>query len=269
MNSRQAFRPCRGSCSLIPERGCFGDLPGDEIVVSPPPQSLNSFLPHLIPQPTRLSPLRKLPPAEAVDDYASTDDLLRDARDYTSVLDFNINIPVEHANADSVNGGPGMEPILEQIRDVTRKDLLITPGESSSGGASFVEKNPDVTLPETSSPSSALDPMPAGDQATLRPSPAPSEVAACRTARPAPRSEAALTRARAESVPPRRQTRSGIARLMVLFGHRTLHNLRSPAFYTNVETQHIAHHLKNASLFAEYAYVSTVSTGNHWGGGTN
>ena len=27
---------CRGSCSLIPGRGCFDDLPGDEIVVFPP-----------------------------------------------------------------------------------------------------------------------------------------------------------------------------------------------------------------------------------------
>ena len=35
--------------------------------------------PHLIPQPTRLSSLRELPPAELVDDYASTDDMLRDA----------------------------------------------------------------------------------------------------------------------------------------------------------------------------------------------
>ena len=36
MNLEQACRPCRGSCSLIPGRGCFGDLPGDESVVSPP-----------------------------------------------------------------------------------------------------------------------------------------------------------------------------------------------------------------------------------------
>ena len=36
MNSGQACRPCRGSCSLIPGRRYFGDLPGDEIVVSPP-----------------------------------------------------------------------------------------------------------------------------------------------------------------------------------------------------------------------------------------
>ena len=36
MNLGQACRPCRGSCSPIPGRGCFGDLPGDEIVVFPP-----------------------------------------------------------------------------------------------------------------------------------------------------------------------------------------------------------------------------------------
>ena len=68
--------------------------------------------PHLILQPTRLSLLRELLPAELVDDYAPTDDLLRDTRDYTAVLGFNVNIPTEHANADSVDGCPGMEPIL-------------------------------------------------------------------------------------------------------------------------------------------------------------
>ena len=171
--------------------------------------------PHLIPQPTRLSPLRELPPAEMVDHCTSTDDLLRDARDYTAVLDFNVNIPAEHAIADSVDGGPGMETILEHIRDVTRKDLLIPPGESSSGGTSSVKTLPRGTLPETSSRSSAPDLIPAGDQAAPAPSPAPSpassEAVARRAARPLPRSESALMRARAASVPPRRQTRSGAA----------------------------------------------------------
>ena len=206
--------------------------------------------PHLIPQPARLSPLRELPPAELVDDYASTDDLLRDARDHTAVLDTNVNIPSEHANADSVDGGPGIEPILEQIPDVTRKALLIPPGESSPGGASSVETLPGGTLPKTSSPPSAPDPMPAGDQAapapSLAPSPAPSEAAARRIARPARRSEPALTRARAASVPPRQQTRSGTASLAALFEQRTLHNLCSLALYTNVETQDIAYHLEKA-----------------------
>ena len=37
MNFGQVCQPCReSSCSLIPGRGCFGDLPGDETVVSPP-----------------------------------------------------------------------------------------------------------------------------------------------------------------------------------------------------------------------------------------
>ena len=222
---------------------------------------------HLIPQPTRLSPLRELPPAELVHDYASTDDLLRDTWDYTAVFDFKVNIPAEHANADSVDGDPEMEPIFEQIRDVTRKDLVIPPGESSFGRASSVHFFPGGTLLETSSPSSAPDPMPAGDQAAPAPSPAPSEAAARRTARLAPRSESALTRARAASVPPRRQTRSGTASLAALPEQRTLHNLRSLVLYTSVETQEIAHHLENTSLFDEYASVSTASAGNHSGGG--
>ena len=36
MNSGQACRTCRGFFSLIPGRGCFDDLLGDEIIVSPP-----------------------------------------------------------------------------------------------------------------------------------------------------------------------------------------------------------------------------------------
>ena len=187
------------------------------------------------------------------------------------VLDFDVNIPAEDANVDSVESGPGMEPILEQICDVTRKKLLIPPGESLSGGVWSVEPSPGGTLPETLSPSSAPDPMPAGDQATLTPalahSPAPPEAAARCTGRPAPRSEPALTRVRVASVPPRRQTRNGTASLAAHFEQRTLHNLRSLALYTNVDTQDIVHHLENALLLAEYAYISTASTGNHSGGG--
>ena len=35
-SSGEACQPCRGSCSPIPGRGCFGNLHGDGIVVSPP-----------------------------------------------------------------------------------------------------------------------------------------------------------------------------------------------------------------------------------------
>ena len=57
--------------------------------------------PHLIPQPTRLSPLRELPPAELADDCASTDDLLRDdgitPRFLTSTSTFRPNTPMSTA----------------------------------------------------------------------------------------------------------------------------------------------------------------------------
>ena len=56
--------------------------------------------------------------------HASPDDLLRDARDYTVVLAFNVNIPAKHTNVESVGGGPEIEQLLRQIRDVTRKDCL-------------------------------------------------------------------------------------------------------------------------------------------------
>ena len=227
--------------------------------------------PHLTPRRTRLSPLRELSPADLVDNYVSIGDLLWDARDYAAVLDFNVNIPAKHSNADSVDGSPGKKPILEQIRKVTRKDLLIPPGESSAGGASSVETLPGGTLTETSSPFSVPDPMPAGNQAAPAPSPvpspAPSEAAARRTARPALASEPTLTRARAARVPPRRQIRGGTASLAAFFEQRTLHNIRSLALYTNIETQDISHHLENASLFAEHAYFSAASSGKHSGGG--
>ena len=74
-------------------------------------------------------------------------------------------------------------------------------------------------------------------------------------------------RVRAASVPPRRQTHRGPASLAALFEQRALHNLRSLGLYTNVETQHTTHHLENASLFAEYDYVSTASAGHHLRGG--
>ena len=45
MNAGQACRPCRGSCSLIPGRGCFGDLPGTKSSYLRPPQSLNPSSP--------------------------------------------------------------------------------------------------------------------------------------------------------------------------------------------------------------------------------
>ena len=87
---------------------------------------------------------------ELDNNYASLDDLLRDAQDYMAVLDFNVNTPAEHANVESVDGDPEIKPLLRQISNITRKDLLMlqasrrflvwrslaregSPGESTAG----------------------------------------------------------------------------------------------------------------------------------------
>ena len=47
MSSGQACRPCRGSCSPIPGRSCYGDLLRDEIIVSPPSPTVEPFWHHI------------------------------------------------------------------------------------------------------------------------------------------------------------------------------------------------------------------------------
>ena len=58
-------------------------------------------------------------------DYALQDDPIRNAWDYSVVLDLNVNIPDKNADVESVDGGPEIEQRIRQIRDVTRKALLI------------------------------------------------------------------------------------------------------------------------------------------------
>ena len=41
-------------------------------------------------------------------DFASRDNLVRDARDYTGVLDFNLDIPDNHVNFKSVESGSAL-----------------------------------------------------------------------------------------------------------------------------------------------------------------
>ena len=125
--------------------------------------------PDLIPQVIRLFSLRELPSVKLNNDSASHDDIMWDARDHTTVFDFNVNIPVAHANIESVDGSPEIKQFFRQIHDDTRKNLLIsqaTPGSSSSVGASPGEGSPWGALPETLSPYLALARIPA-------PAPAP------------------------------------------------------------------------------------------------
>ena len=97
--------------------------------------------------PSKLIPLQDLvPPSwdldnDALDnDYISYNDLLRDARDYTGVLDFTANIPVNDKNASGVSADPQMQGLVDQICDVTRRDLF----------------TPAAPLPEAASPAKTL-----------------------------------------------------------------------------------------------------------------
>ena len=46
---------------------------------------------------------------ELDNDYTQCDYLVRNARDYTVVFDFNVNIPDKHVRVESVDGGPETE----------------------------------------------------------------------------------------------------------------------------------------------------------------
>ena len=90
--------------------------------------------------------------------------------DYTAILDFNVNISAEHANAAAWTAPLAWSQFsnrLVMLRGRTCSARRIFVRGSLVGGNSAWG-----TLPETPSPSSASDPMPAGDQAAPAPSPA-------------------------------------------------------------------------------------------------
>ena len=103
---------------------------------------------HLLLSPSELSPLQYLiSPFWDLDgdtldkDYISYDDLLRDVRDYTGVLDFTANILTNHENTSGVSADPQVQGLVDQIRDLTRKYLL-TSAVPLPGAASLVEPLP-------------------------------------------------------------------------------------------------------------------------------
>ena len=87
-----------------------------------------------------------VPPSWDIDDdnldndYISYDDLLRDVRGYTGILNFTANAPANHENASGVSADPQVQELVDQIRDLTinRRDLL-TPAAPLPGAASPAE----------------------------------------------------------------------------------------------------------------------------------
>ena len=92
---------------------------------------------------SKLSSLKDLiPPSWDLDDvildnnYLSHDDLLWDVRDYTGVLSFTLNVLANHKNTSSGSADPQVQGLVDQIRDLIRRDLF----------------TPAVPLPVASSP---------------------------------------------------------------------------------------------------------------------
>ena len=69
-------------------------------------------------------------------DYISYDNLLRDVRDYTGVLGFTVNIAAYQEIASDVSADLQVQGLVDQIHDLTRKDLRTLaapfPGAASS-----------------------------------------------------------------------------------------------------------------------------------------
>ena len=104
--------------------------------------------PHLLPPLLKLSLLQDLVPLSwdiddntLDNDYISNDELLRDVRDFTGVLDFTPNAPANHENASGVSTDPQVQELVDEIRDLIRVDLL-TPAAPSPGAASPAEPLP-------------------------------------------------------------------------------------------------------------------------------
>ena len=119
--------------------------------------------PHRLPLSLKLSTLQDIVPSsrdldnDTLDnDYILHDDLLRDVRDYTCVLEFTASIPANHENASGVSADSQVQKLVDQIHDFTRRDLL-TPAAPSPGAASPAEPLPGAvkeTLSRGASPPS-------------------------------------------------------------------------------------------------------------------
>ena len=238
---------------------------------------------HLLPPPSKLSPLQELvPPSWDLDDetldndYISYNDLQWDVRNSTGVLDFIANTPVNHENASGVLADPQAQELVDQIHDLTGRDLL-TPAASSSGTVSPAEPLPGEVRESLSGGASP----PSGERAsseTARLSPTPVLATARRGAamrnnwihRPSVitrRAAAELTGSvsRYRGVRPNKNNNNydndihndNHAALAERFQPSTLHKLQQLGPYTDTDTPDTAHQLDAEAVPAEVVYTRT------------
>ena len=233
--------------------------------------------PHLLPPPSKLSPLQNLvPPSWDIDDdtlnidYISYDDLLRDVRDYIGVLDFTANAPANHGNASGVSADPQVQELVDQIRDLTRRDLF-TPAVPSPGAVSPAEPLPGAVREPlsggVSSPSEG-----GASQETEGLSPASMPATSKKGSRYAHQQGSSVTRYRG-ACPNKNNTddndinNNNHAALAERFQSSKLHKLRQLGRYINTDTPDTAHQLDAEAVPAEVAYTRTNTQPSCSGGG--
>ena len=236
--------------------------------------------PHLVTPPSKLSPLQDLvPPSWDIDDntlgngYISYDDLLRDVRGCTGVLDFTANTPANPENASDVSADPQVQELVDQIRDLSRRGLLTpaaplpvaaSPAKPLSGAVreplSGVASPPSGAgaSAETERYSPVSVPATAKRGATLRNNRInrPNVV----TRRTAAEMTGAVTR---WGVRPNNNNNddsninNNHPALTERFQPSTLHKLRQLCLYTNTDTSDTSHQLLAEAVAAEVAYTRT------------
>ena len=247
-------------------------------------------LQHLLPPPTKLSPLQDLALSswdiddDTLDnDYILYDGLVRDVRDYIGVLDFTANAPANHEDAIDVSADPQVQELVNQIRDLTRRDSL-TSAARSPGAASLEEES---LLEAVREPLSMGASPPSGGGASqetegFSPAPIPPTVrreAAMRsnmihrasvvTLRAVTELTGAVTRYRGVRQNKKNDddiNNNNHAALVELFQPSTLHKLRQLGLYTNTEAD-TAHQLDAEAVTAEVAYTMTNTQPSCSGGG--
>ena len=190
-------------------------------------------------------------------------------------MDFTANAPANHENASRVSADPQVQELVDQIRDLTRRDLL-TPAAPSPEAASPAEPLPGAVREPLSggvSPPSEGGALQETEGLSPAPMPATSRRgAAMRNSRVhgpnvvTRRATAELTGAatRYEGVRPNKNNNdnkninnNNHAALAELFQPSTLHKLRQLGLYTNTDTPDTAHQLDAEAVAAEVAYTMT------------
>ena len=193
-------------------------------------------------------------------------------RDYIGVLNLTANIPANHENANGVSADPQVQGLVDQFRDLIRRDLL-TPAARSPGAVSTAEP----LLGEVRDPLSMGVSPPSGggvspETRRLLPAsvPAKTRMGIVMRKNRIPRPNIVARRAAAERtvvvtryrvLGPNNNNNNNSNNSHVTLAERfqpsTLHKLRQLGFFTHTDTPDTTHPLDVKAVAAKVTYTIT------------